>query len=66
MRTNIDIQQDAIAEIAKIRKAKNHKKTIEEAILHYTRKLAQEKLLKLRGKVVWEGNLEEMRTSKYL
>lgn len=66
MRTNIDIDQEVIEEIAKAVKAKSQKQAIEEAILHYMRRMAQRKLLKLRGKVVWEGNLEEWRTSKYL
>ena len=66
MRTNIDIDQDAIAEIVKEVKAKSHKKAIEEAILHYVRRKAQLKLLNLLGKVEWEGNLEEWRTAKHL
>jgi Arc/MetJ family transcription regulator len=66
MRTNIDVNQEIMADVIRLSKAKSQKKAIHDAILSYTRRMAQLRLLKLKGKMVWEGNLEEMRTSKYL
>ncbi len=66
MRTNIEINQEILNEVIRLSKAKSQKKVIEEAILRYNRKMAQMKLLDLFGKVKWEGDLEEMRASKYL
>jgi len=66
MRTNIEIDQQAITAIIRMSEAKNQKQAIEDALKRYTRHMAQLALLELRGKVKWEGDLEDMRTSKYL
>ena len=66
MRTNIDIKEETLNQVIRLSRAKSQKRAIEEAILKYNRKMAQLKLLDLMGKIKWEGDLEEMRTSKYL
>ncbi len=42
---------------------KTKKKVIEEALKLYVQMLHQKALLELRGKLKWEGNLDEMRTN---
>ena len=66
MRTNIEINEAIIQEIIKIGEAKTRKKAIENSIHRYLRRVAQLHLLQLKGKVKWEGDLNDMRTSKYL
>ena len=66
MRTNIEISDAVIQEIIKLGTAKTRRKAIESSIQKYLRHLAQLQLLQLKGKVKWEGDLDDMRTSKYL
>lgn len=61
MRTNIDIDETLMHEAMRITRSKTKKAAVEQAlkelILHEKRK----ELLSLRGKLHWEGNLDEMR-----
>ena len=66
MRTNIEIDQELISAIIRTTEAKTQKQAIEDALKRYSRHMAQLALLELKGKVKWEGDLDEMRTSKYL
>ena len=63
MRTNIDLDDSKLKAVMKITKLTTKKDTVDYALdevlkLHERRK----SLLALRGKIKWEGNLEEMRT----
>ncbi len=66
MKTNIEINEEALREIIRLGKAKNKRQAINLSIKNYLKLLAQLQILKLRGKVKWEGDLDQMRTSKYL
>ena len=41
---------------------KTKKEAIDQALQNYLRILSQKELLKLKGKVKWEGDLDEMRS----
>ena len=64
MRTNIVIDdklmEDAIITSGLLTK----KEVVEEALKLLVQVKKQSKLKKLRGKLKWEGNLDEMRTNK--
>lgn len=62
MRTNIEVDKVAIADIIRISRAESQKQAIENAIKKYLRFLSRLELLKLKGKIKWEGNLDEMRS----
>jgi Arc/MetJ family transcription regulator len=63
MRTNIDIDDELMAKAMKAAGTKTKKETVEEAGLkELVRKGDMQKLIKLRGKVQWEGDLDAMRT----
>ena len=66
MRTNIEVDEEAILQIMKRGEARSRKMAIEVSLERFIRRLAQLELLQLRGKVRWEGDLDEMRTSRYL
>ncbi len=66
MKTNIEINEEALREIIRLGKAKNKRQAINLSIKNYLKLLAQQQILKLRGKVKWEGDLDQMRMSKYL
>jgi Arc/MetJ family transcription regulator len=62
MRTNIDIDDKLLEDVMERSKAKTKREAVEMALITYRRILAQRDLLELKGKVKWEGNLDEMRS----
>ena len=65
MRTNIEID-DVLMQRAMAASGKGTKKaTIEEALRLVVRLKKQERIKRLFGKIEWEGNLEEMRRSRF-
>jgi Arc/MetJ family transcription regulator len=64
MRTNIEINDELLADIMKMSNAKSKKEAVEQALISYRRYLSKLALLDLRGKVKWEGDLDEMRSSR--
>lgn len=65
MRTNIEIDDRLMKETLKITGLKTKREVVELSMETLLRLKRQEKLAKqLRGKVRWEGNLEEMRLDK--
>jgi Arc/MetJ family transcription regulator len=65
MRTNIEIDDRLIKDTLKITGLKTKREVVELGLETLLRLKRQEKLAKrLRGKVHWEGDLEEMRLDK--
>ncbi len=65
MRTNIDIDEKLMRETLKMTGLKTKREVVELGLETLLRLKRQEKLAKkLRGKVHWEGDLEEMRLDK--
>ena len=61
MRTNIEIDDQLMQKAMKLSNASTKKETIERALKALIQREQQRKILKLKGSVVWEGNLAEMR-----
>ena len=61
MRTNIEIDDELMAEAKRISGNKTKKQVVEEALKAFIRLGRQEKIREFRGKIKWEGNLDEMR-----
>lgn len=67
MRTNIDIDDKLMADALKATGAKSKKQAVEIALERVVRLAKQaEGIRSLRGKIDWVGDLDDMRTSKYL
>lgn len=62
MRTNIEIDEKLIGEILEKSSIKTKKEAVDTALREYLRLLKLKELAELRGKLKWEGNLEDMRT----
>ena len=62
MRTNIDIDDKLLEDAIKWTGLKSKKATVNHALEELIKLEKRKKLLSLRGKAVWEGNLDEMRT----
>ena len=63
MRTNIVIDDSLMSTALELSGLKTKKNIIDQALRLYVQMLHQKELLKLRGKLKWEGNLDEMRTN---
>ncbi len=63
MRTNIDLDDKKLKAIMKFTKLTTKKDTVNYALDEVLKLYERRKsLLDLRGKIKWEGNLDEMRT----
>lgn len=61
MRTNIEINDSLMAEAMKAGGFETKKATVEEGLRLLVQTRLQGRIRKLRGKLRWEGSLDEMR-----
>ena len=61
MRTNIEIDEQLMADAMAATGTRTKKATVEEALRRLIQSQRQREMLKLRGKVAWDGDLDEMR-----
>jgi Arc/MetJ family transcription regulator len=64
MRTNIVIDDDLMNDAIRLTGAKTKRETVELALKSLIEIKKQGEIKKLRGKLNWEGNLEDMRLNK--
>jgi Arc/MetJ family transcription regulator len=64
MRTNIILDDDLIDEARKLTDLPTKKAVIDEALKTLIRVKKQERILSLRGKIRWSGDLDAMRTRR--
>lgn len=62
MRTNIVIDDELMNEVIKLTGAKTKKETVELGLLTLIRIKKQEEIKRHRGKLKWDGNLDDTRT----
>ena len=64
MRTNIVIDDKLMADALKATGLRTKKEAVEEGLKLLVKRNKQQAIRKLRGKLHWEGDLEEMRGGK--
>ncbi len=64
MRTNIVLNEELVDKGMTYTGIKTKKELVEYALSELVRRKEQKKILKLSGKLKWEGNLEETRRSR--
>ena len=64
MRTNIVVDDDLMAEAMELSNIKTKKGVVDQALNLLVQVKKQEKIRLLRGKLNWEGNLDEMRINR--
>lgn len=64
MRTNIDIDDDVLREVQRLTGAKTKKEAVDVALRDLVARYRRAGVLKLRGKVRWEGDLEQSRRGR--
>jgi Arc/MetJ family transcription regulator len=62
-RTNIEIDLDLVKEVMEKYRIKSMKDAINFSLENTVESIKRARLLKMKGKVTWEGNLDEMRKS---
>jgi Arc/MetJ family transcription regulator len=63
-RTNIDLDDQLVEEGMRVFKCKTKKELIHLALRELLKTEKRKEILKLRGQLEWEGDLEEMRRSR--
>ena len=63
-RTNIVLDSQLVEEGMKLTGLKTKRNLVDYALRELLRHEKQSKLLELRGKIDWEGNLDEMRAGR--
>lgn len=61
MRTNIDIDQELIAQAMNLTNIETKKGIVEFALRELISSLKRKSILDYRGKIQWQGNLDDMR-----
>jgi len=64
MRTNIVIDDELMANALKATGLRTKKEAVEEGLRLLVKRNKQQSIRKLRGKLHWEGDLDEMRGGK--
>ncbi|WP_219413920.1 type II toxin-antitoxin system VapB family antitoxin [Pseudonocardia nigra] len=64
MRTNIDVDDELLAEAMKALGTRTKKETVEAGLREVVRQYRTRQVLELRGAVRWEGDLDEMRSGR--
>lgn len=64
MRTNIEIDDEALRRVRELTGAKTKREAVDLALKELIAKHQRIRILELRGKVRWEGDLEESRGAR--
>ena len=64
MRTNIVIEDDLMEEALKVSGLKTKREAVEEGLRLLVQTRRQKRIKRLRGKLRWEGSLDDMRRDR--
>jgi Arc/MetJ family transcription regulator len=64
MRTHIDLDENLVAQVVAMGHFPTKKAAIHAALTEFTKILKRRQLLALRGKVAWEGELNQLRATR--
>ena len=64
MRTNIDIDDELLAEAAEALGTQTKKATVEAALKRVVRRHRQRRILELEGQIEWVGDVDQMRRGR--
>jgi Arc/MetJ family transcription regulator len=62
MKTNVDLDEKLVIAARKLTGLKTKKELVNHALYELVRRGDQRKILSLRGKIHWQGDLAEMRS----
>ena len=65
MRTNIDLDDELVKRGLKLSGLRTKKELVDVALREFLRRKDQKKILELRGKIFWKGDLDSMRRNRF-
>jgi Arc/MetJ family transcription regulator len=65
MRTNIDLDENLVARGLKLSGLRTKRELVNLALSEFVRHKDQKKILELRGKILWQGDLAALRQSRF-
>jgi Arc/MetJ family transcription regulator len=65
MRTNIDLDDELVKRGLKLSGLRTKKELVNMALREFLRRKDQKKILELRGKIRWQGDLDAMRWNRF-
>ena len=65
MKTHIDIDDEVLASVQELGGYATKREAVHAALTELARRLAARKLLEMRGKLKWQGDLDKMRRSRF-
>ncbi|WP_051710419.1 type II toxin-antitoxin system VapB family antitoxin [Andreprevotia chitinilytica] len=64
MRTHVELDDDLLAQVIALGQFPTKKAAIHAALADFAKTLKRQQLLALRGKVQWQGDLEQLRSNR--
>lgn len=64
MRTHIDLDENLVAQVVAMGHFPTKKAAIHAALMELAKTLKRRQLLALRGKIAWDGDLDELRAMR--
>jgi len=64
MRTNIELDDRLLTQVQNLGRFATKKAAVNTALAEYVKLLKRRQLLELRGKIQWEGHLDQLRASR--
>lgn len=64
MRTHIDLDENLVAQVVAMGHFPTKKAAIHAALMEFPKTLKRRQLMALRGKIAWEGNLDQLRATR--
>jgi Arc/MetJ family transcription regulator len=64
MKTHIDLDETLLEQVFQLGGFATKKAAVNTALAEYAKLLKRRELLEMRGKIPWEGDLNEMRTDR--
>lgn len=64
MRTHIDLDENLVAQVVALGRFPTKKVAIHASLEEFAKTLKRKQLLALRGKIAWEGDLDQLRAMR--
>lgn len=64
MRTHIELDDQLLAQVQQLGRFPTKKAAVNAALAEYAKLLKRRQLLALRGKIRWEGDLDQLRSNR--
>ena len=64
MKTHLDLDESTLDQVLALGGFKSKRAAVNAALTDFRDALKKRQLIELRGKVLWEGNLDELRASR--